>query len=104
MTPSADPKARRRLIVLIIAGLLVLVLAGIGVYGLITGPAPRPDAPDGGNDPAPPATAPSAEGHEAPELEPVGASDDPEEFARDDSQIGRSSCRELPCALQEEMS
>jgi len=82
MTPSADPKARRRLIVLIIAGLLVLVLAGIGVYGLITGPAPRPDAPDGGNDPAPTATAPSEEGHEAPELEPVVASDDPEEFAR----------------------
>lgn len=82
MTPSADPKARRRLIVLIIAGLLVLVLAGIGVYGLITGPEPRPDGPDGGNDPAPTATAPSEDGHEAPELGPVAASDDPEEFAR----------------------
>lgn len=82
MTPSADPKARRRLIVLLIAGLLVLVLAGIGVYGLITGPAPRPDGPDGGNDPAPTATAPSEDGHEAPELGPVAASDDPEEFAR----------------------
>ena len=82
MTPSADPKARRRLIVLIIAGLLVLILAGIGVYGLITGPASRPDAPDSGYDPAPTATAPSKDGHEAPELEPVAASDDPEEFAR----------------------
>lgn len=82
MTPSADPKARRRLIVLLIAGLLVLVLAGIGVYGLITGPSPRPDGPDGGNDPAPISTAPSEEGHEAPDLEPVAASDDPEEFAR----------------------
>lgn len=82
MTPSADPKARRRLIVLLIAGLLVLVLAGIGVYGLITGPAPRPDAPDGGNDPTPTATAPSEDGHEATEPGPVAASDDPEEFAR----------------------
>ncbi|MDN5747237.1 MAG: hypothetical protein L0H64_01695 [Pseudonocardia sp.] len=82
MTPSADSKARRRLVVLLIAGLLVLVLAGIGVYGLITGPAPRPDGPDGGSDPAPTATALSEDGHEASELRPVVASDDPEEFAR----------------------
>ncbi|MGP5386943.1 hypothetical protein [Brachybacterium tyrofermentans] len=82
MTSSADPKARRRLIALITVGVLVLVLAGIGVYGLLTGPAPRPDAPGGGHDPAPTATTPDGDGRELPAPRPVVASDDPEEFAR----------------------
>ena len=39
MSPaSADPKSRRRLVALIAAGIVLLLLAGVGVYGLLTGP------------------------------------------------------------------
>ena len=39
MSPaSADPKTRRRLVALIAAGIVLLLLAGVGVYGLLTGP------------------------------------------------------------------
>ena len=39
MSPaSADPKTRRRLVALIAAGIVLLLLAGVGIYGLLTGP------------------------------------------------------------------
>ena len=47
--------SRGRLIAVIAAGLVLLLLVGVGVYGLITGPRPPEDrAPD----PAPTVTAP----------------------------------------------
>ena len=39
MSPApTDPRNRRRLVALIAAGIVLLLLAGIGVYGLLTGP------------------------------------------------------------------
>ncbi len=50
MSPApTDPKTRRRLVALIAAGIVLLLLAGVGIYGLLTGPHntsgddPRPE-------------------------------------------------------------
>lgn len=75
-----DPTARRRrtvLIAVITGGLILLILVGVGVYGLIRGPqtdeAVDPVATDS------PATMQSADTLSG--LEPVVATDEPEEFA-----------------------
>lgn len=70
--------ARRRLIIIVSAGLVVLVLAGIGIYGLLTGPSqsPEPEQP-------PPTPEPSSTSSELPsELPVIEPSTDPETFAR----------------------
>ena len=65
---------------LLAAGLTVLLLAGIGVYGLILGPRTGPPSDD---DDAPAATAPSEPPPAYPErIAPVRASSDPDVFAR----------------------
>ncbi|MFT3859991.1 hypothetical protein [Micropruina sp.] len=80
MKTTDDPaRARRRLIALVGAGVVFLILAGIGVYGLATGPndaTPRPDGPTSPStlDPVRPAT---------PRLPHITASTDPEVFARE---------------------
>lgn len=66
--------SRGRLIAVIAAVLVLLILIGIGVYGLIAGPQ-RSAAPDSGS--APTVTAPST-----PRLPQVTPSSDPDEFAR----------------------
>ena len=39
MSPaSSDPRTRRRTVALIAAGIVLLLLAGVGIYGLLTGP------------------------------------------------------------------
>ena len=39
MSPaSTDTRNRRRLVTLIAAGIVLLLLTGVGVYGLLTGP------------------------------------------------------------------
>lgn len=78
-TPDDPARTRRRLVSFICAGLAFLVLAGIGIYGLLTGPnnpGPPPDSPT-----APIPTAPS--GHPPRLLPYIAASTDPEAFASD---------------------
>lgn len=80
MKTSADTPPRKRLIVLLAAGLAVLLLAGVGVYGLIQGPRTGPPAE---NDDAPAATAPPEDRPTHPSrIAPVAPSSDPETFAR----------------------
>lgn len=82
MKTSADAPPRKRLIVLLAAGLAVLLLAGVGVYGLIQGPR---TGPPGDNDDAdgPSATSPPGPGPAHPaRIAPVAGSSDPETFAR----------------------
>lgn len=87
-TPFAvsDARSRHRLIALVAALLAIVVLAGVGVYGLLTGPPPTSDRDpdhDGGTRPGPVVTTP---GDPAPtgtqRLPEVEASDDPETFTR----------------------
>lgn len=77
MTSTDASRSRRRLIVLVTTAVLVLLIAGVGVYGLITGPR-TPDPPPT----EPSASAPSEPGQEPGELAEIPETDDPEEFAR----------------------
>ena len=71
--------SRGRLIAVIAAGLVLLLLIGVGVYGLITGPRqPTDRAPD----PAPTITAPGESEPGKPGPPRVIPSHDPDEFAR----------------------
>ncbi|UAL29798.1 hypothetical protein K8W59_19050 [Nocardioides rotundus] len=80
MKTSDDPaRTRRRFIALIAAAVVLLVLAGIGVYGLLTGPAdPGTSAPDD-----PTVQVPAGPGDPTPRLPRIAPTEDPEEFARD---------------------
>ena len=73
------PNSRGRLIAFIAAGLALLVLAGVGVYGLLAGPHRANVQPA---DPAPPAAAPTSPGTTAPGPPTVALSSDPDTFAR----------------------
>lgn len=84
MSPApTDPKTRHRLVALIAAGIVLLVLAGVGVYGLLTGP--RTTSPtESISMPSPSVTAPSSPGPSTPALPKVPAvprSTDPLTFA-----------------------
>lgn len=88
-TPDLSaPRSRHRLIAALAALVAVLVLAGIGVYGLLTGPPTVNEDANRGSGPGPAVTAPSdlAPGDSAPTVTPrlptVRASADPETFAR----------------------
>lgn len=74
-----SPFARRRLIAVIAAAVALLILAGIGIYGLIAGPA-DPHPPNRPNDPLPEATAIV---NPLSRLPSIAATDDPEAFALD---------------------
>ena len=83
---ASDARSRRRFIALVAALVVIVVLAGVGVYGLLTGPPPTSDRgadDEGGTSPGPVVTTP---GDLAPtgtsRLPEVEASDDPETFAR----------------------
>ena len=79
MDPAADRRRRRLLIAAIAGGLALLILVGVGIYGLLRGPGTgRPDPSD-----APPAAA-TASAESARETEPaaVPRTGGPEAFAR----------------------
>jgi len=84
MSPaSADPKTRRRLVALIAAGILLLLLAAVGVYGLLTGTR-NPSTTDPRPEPSPTVTTPQSPGPSTPPLPQVPAvprSSDPAAFA-----------------------
>ena len=83
-TPGlSDPRSRRRWIAALAAAVVVLLLVGVGVYGLISGP---PATSDGDRDDLAPSPTVKAPGNSVPtttsRLPSVRASDDPETFAR----------------------
>lgn len=80
---TSDARSRHRLTALIAGLLAIVVLAGIGVYGLLSGPRTTSDTGDdsGNTGPGPTATSPGAQ-RTPPRLPTVPASDDPETFAR----------------------
>ena len=86
MSPApTDPRNRRRLVALIAAGIVLLLLAGVGVYGLLTGPRNTTSSTD---DPKPgpsattePPTVPPGTPR-APRVPAVPRSADPAMFAR----------------------
>jgi hypothetical protein len=43
--PTSDPRRRRRIITLLIAGTIALATFGVGIYGLVKGPAQTPMTP-----------------------------------------------------------
>ena len=82
MTTSLDTPSRGRLYAALAAGIAFLILAGVGIYGLVTGPKTPPS-------PAPPATSsPSTSpgpGTQSPRVTGpprVVGSTDPDQFAR----------------------
>lgn len=77
MNPTDSARSRRRLAVIIGAAAIVLLIVGIGVYGLIAGPRTGQPAEE---PPAP--TSPSAPGERPAELREIPETDDPEAFAR----------------------
>lgn len=85
MSPaSTDPSNRRRLVALIAAGIVLLLLAGVGIYGLLTGPRNTTSSTD---DPKPgpvttePPTVPPSTPR-PPRVPAVPRSADPEGYAR----------------------
>lgn len=80
MDPAAHDRRRRRLLIAATAGALtLLILVGVGIYGLLRGPA----APDPAPSPRPSSTAPSTPGDPAgSEPAPVPVHGGPEAFAR----------------------
>jgi len=83
----AHPHTRRRIVVLIAATAVLLLLAGLGVYGLVRGPQPATvsDSPTAATGPpAFPTASSDSTGASAPPT--VTASDDPETFARNVAQ------------------
>lgn len=72
--------SRRLIIALAVAGIAVAALAGVGIYGLLTGP---PERPEPGASPSSSAEAPrpGPAGGDSP-LVPIAATDDAETFAR----------------------
>lgn len=83
-TPDlTDPRIRRRWIAVLAAVAAILVLASVGVYGLITGPPTPAGTDSGATGPGPVATTPTVPAPTATSRLPVvAASDDPETFAR----------------------
>lgn len=78
MNSTDASRSRRRLVVLISAAVVALLLVGVGVYGLVSGPRTTSDPPS--SRPSP--TAPGTTDRTPRELAPIPETDDPEDFAR----------------------
>lgn len=80
---TPDQRRRRRLIITLTAtGLVLAILAGIGIYGLVTGPRRSPTS-----DPTPTATSPASSSPSTPTtpsntLRPLPVTTNPEAYAR----------------------
>ena len=85
MSPApTEPKSRRRLVALIAAGIVLLLLAGVGIYGLLTGPRTTSTSTDDPK-PGPVSTAPPTvppRTPRAPQVPPVPRAADPATFAQ----------------------
>lgn len=83
-TPDlSEPRTRRRVIAALVAALIMLLLAGVGIYGLITGPPTNDTDHTNENGPGPVITAPDDPvPTTTPRLPVVRASADPDTFAR----------------------
>src|SRR5690625_7645064 len=83
-TPDlSDPRSRHRVVAVLAAAVAVLLLTGVGVYGLITGPPTSDPGSDGGTEPGPVGTTPSDPAPTAtPRLPTVAAADEPDTVAR----------------------
>ena len=79
MKTSAAARTRTRLIVLLAAALAVLLLAGVGLYGLIHGPQQATSPPDGASSSS---TGPEPGTSGPGRIAPVARSGDAETFAR----------------------
>jgi hypothetical protein len=79
MDPAADRRRRRLLIAATAGGLALLILVGVGVYGLVRGPATSDPEPGQRPSPSAPAT-PGAPARSEPV--PVPVTGGPEVFAR----------------------
>lgn len=80
-SPLADDRRRRRLIITLTAtGLVVLVLAGIGIYGLVARPDQTPAPTSTSSAPAPPVPSPTGQ-PTVDALPDLPETDDPEEYA-----------------------
>ena len=79
MDPAHDRRRRRLLIALTAGGLVLLILVGVGIYGLLRGPVAPGRIPT--PDPAPTSTAPSTPPR-GMEPAPVPRTGGPEAFAR----------------------
>lgn len=82
--PVLDDQQRRKrrlIIALTATGLIIAILAGIGIYGLITGPTPH--APSESTLPGSSSTSPSqSEEHGEPKLPRLPRTNDPEVYVR----------------------
>lgn len=81
MNPISSTPHKGRLIAWLAAGIALILLVGVGVYGLLTGPRPDTADPQAPADPVPTITTPPRV-PEIPRAPAVPDSDDPEEFAR----------------------
>ncbi len=79
---SPDPQTRRRLTALLTAGVVLLLLAGVGVYGLLTGPRTTTSPPDPSPSPTLTATPTPSAPASPTALPQVPRSADPETFAQ----------------------
>lgn len=79
MNPTDASRSHRRLVILVAAATVILLLVGVGVYGLIVGPRTA-DSPVG---PTPSSQASRDPVPTPDELTSIRETDDPEEFARE---------------------
>lgn len=81
-SPHPEERRKKRLfITLAVSGFLVIVLAAVGIYGLVTGPQQRPDQ-NAPNSSPPPIIAPTNEGPTTPELSSLPRTNDPDLYVR----------------------
>lgn len=78
---TSDSPARRRLIIVLASAATLMLLAGIGIYGLLAGPSDTSASADDRRH-GPAVVVPDDGLNVMPRLPVVAASDDPETFAR----------------------